>query len=286
MEEQKPFLVPATLQRVRCFLNTEAGMKVRPWAGADEVLDSFHDALRSHRREDPFWVALERLLSALAEDARRRGAVPTVASAGVEVLDPGRRAGLLAEIRGALQARRRGAGRFRRLAHALSAPAVGLLLLLGGAATAGCYGSHGEEGDVAAEGDDGSARDDGGSPDDAASADEATSEDATEAADEAPGDACVPGLRTFEEIVNTCVTDETYRAEILACVAALHDSWRTGLAALTDCEECWQVNNDLSACLMGGFVRPCDDPADAGTFDEEAFLDNCAIPLYLGVRFE
>ena len=55
MSEPRLRLVPATLHRLRCFLGTEARAKVKPWAPAEEVLDAFHDALRSRRDDAGFW---------------------------------------------------------------------------------------------------------------------------------------------------------------------------------------------------------------------------------------
>ena len=297
MSASRPHLVPATLHRVRCFLNTEGRLKVKPWAPASEVLDAFHDALRTRRGETDFWNTLEQLLQALIADMRQRRARGGPHPFDGEVLEPSRQAAVMAEIRAALSRRRRGAGRFRRLARSLSASAAASLLVLGGAATLGCYSSSGQVGDEdTAEATDVAgdaapdARPDVGpdaSPDatpdaeaDADVADEATPEAEAEAA-------CDPGTATIEEILTTCLPDPpypTYHADVIACVDSLHASWRTGLTQLLACEDCDSAMYDLMTC----FLNPgdsCRDPASAGEFDLDRFLGSCMVVLYIGVRF-
>lgn len=302
MENAGPQWVPTSLQRLRCFLGASAGLRIRPWAPTGEVLDRFHDALRARRRDDRFWSDLGALVAALLEDRRREAGDLRAA-----VADGPRREALLAEIRAALAARRRGSGRFRRLARRLSAPALGLLLVAGGAVTAGCYGSHGETDDDAADATDSAGSDE--TTDARPDAPDARSDDAAdsvrdEAADDAaevrPDDAtdgaaddaaCDPSTAVFEEIVARCLPgDEEYmvrfRADVLACVAALHESWRAGLTEHYACRPCWEFEDEMDNCLLHGMGSLCADPAAAGEFDLDRFLDNCAILLYVGVRFE
>ena len=280
-------LVPATLQRLRCFLNTEAGMRPRPWASPETLLDEFHDALRSHRRDDRFWSALEELLVALTDDMARRAADGS-SRFQPHALDPTHRAAVLAEIRQALESRRRGQGRFRRLARRLSGPAVANLLLLGGVSTLGCYGSHGEEAEADASAETPADARPDGAPDEA-SAEDARDDAAPEADAEAEAEAaCDAAGRTLETILDECGASPELRTAALSCVAALHDSWRAGLTDLLACASCGDVDFRIGTCLLdaGCANATCGDPADAGTFDVDAFLSNCCILLYLGVRFE
>jgi hypothetical protein len=259
-------------------------MRIRPWAPAGEVLDVFHDVLRRRRGDDGFWGELGRLVGILLEDRRVSSRGPDAAFA-----DGGRREALLGEIRSALAARRRGAGRFRRLARRLSAPALGLLLVLGGAATAGCYGSHGEEDEDGSGTDVVDVRPEDAAPEDAG-AEDAVPEDARP--DDAADDAgCDASGAVFEEILARCMPgDEEWivrrRAEVLACIAALHESWRAGLTEHYACAPCWEFENDISTCLIEGYLPTCEHPEDAGEFDLDRFLDNCAVLIYVGVRFE
>ena len=64
MSRNRPDLVPASLQRVRCFLGNSGRMKVKPWADTGETLDAFHDALLTRRDDERFWQDLQSLLEA------------------------------------------------------------------------------------------------------------------------------------------------------------------------------------------------------------------------------
>ena len=72
MSRNRPDLVPASLQRVRCFLGTSGRMKVKPWADTGETLDAFHDALLTRRDDEKFWQDLKSLLENLTADMSRR----------------------------------------------------------------------------------------------------------------------------------------------------------------------------------------------------------------------
>ena len=265
MKKTKPNMIPASLQRVRCFMNARGRMNAKPWMGAEATLDAFHDMLASNQRDDGFWKGMESLLETLTGDMKERLAARQGEIIDNEVLDTTRHHALLEEIRSSLDGRGAENGRFRRLASALSIPAMGLLFILGSAATTGCYDSSNLVGDGE------------------------TDADVTHEADAAPDpmvdpDAepeCVPGDRTLEEMIVECVEDDTQRDYYLECMDALHASWRSGLADLFACEDCWEVRHYLNDCLW----RACDDPAAAGEFDLEEFLDNCMMPVYLGVRF-
>lgn len=268
-----PNIVPASIQRVRRFLSVQGGMKVEPWAGVDETLDAFHDLLVSRRHDDGFWKDLELLLATLADDLRRRQETTLIDN---EVLDPHRHETLLAEIRSALENRTRGRGGFRKLAAALSVPAMGLLFVIGGVATVGCE-------DEASETDTDTAADT--APDEAGDTVLDTAVD--------PGPDTRPEVThdvgcdsTLGEMIDMCVPDETWRNEINACLDALHGSWRTGLEEMLACESCYAVVYWLDDCLRNGMTDACDRPGEMGEFDVDAFIDSCSVPIYLGLRME
>ncbi|MBW2262280.1 MAG: hypothetical protein JRG91_09940 [Deltaproteobacteria bacterium] len=265
MSRNRPDLVPASLQRVRCFLNTKGRMKVKPWAGPEETLDAFHDALVSHRDDDAFWTGMKSLLEALASDMSRRLSGDVVDN---EVLDPETHQALLEEIRAALAQQKKGRGGFCRLASSLSVPAVGLLAILGGVATVGCGSTSSIEGDT--------------------STDVAT-ETVDPAVDPIPEPLPEPGCEhegmTLERILGECVENEEARTRYIECIDGLHSSWHTGLRDLFECEDCWEVLSQLD-CLAYGMTDFCSNPEEAGEYDLDTLLDNCSVLLYLGVRFD
>jgi hypothetical protein len=278
MTARRSNLVPGSIQRVRCFLNVSGRMKVRPWATAGQTLDALHDALLARRADDAFWSGLGPLLDTLARDMRERLAAGNRVVDN-EVLDPARRQELLDEIRSALEGRRPGRGAFGALASSLSAPALGLLILVGGVATAGCEAATSLEGDAAAD----------VGPDSAdAAVDPAVDTYVDAPVDTAPDPVLDPGCEhegmTLEQIFDDCHFDADMRAFYVGCIDALHASWRTGLREYFECLPCSQVATDL-ACLSG-MVDYCTFPEEAGEFDLDRFLDNCATIIYLGVRFE
>jgi hypothetical protein len=277
--------IPASLVRIRCFMNTSGRMKAKPWATAGETLDAFHDMLRRQHGNDAFWKDLEKLLAALTRDVEKRMSTPATDN---ELLDPARHAALLAEIRSSLPG---SGGGFRKLASRLSTPAVALLLLLGGTTAVGCGPSTSLEGDA-----------------------DATTEPATDpvvepAADpavdhcdeiladiavdvepcdvEMDGEECLHACKSFEEIVVECVPEEPYpgardmRCEYIDCINTMHESWRTGLTEAFACMPCHVIDHLLS-CNLWVY---CEDPADP-ELDIEEFLDACHCCLYLGVRME
>jgi len=258
MSERMPNLVPASIQRVRRFLAVHGGMRVEPWAGAGETLDALHDALASHRGDDAFWREIASLLDVLGGDLGRRIEAREGSLVENEVLDPERREALLVEIRSALEGRGRGRGGFQRLASALSVPAAGLLLVIGGAVTLGCEEKDGTSADATTE----------------------TSPDST--GDPKQDVGCSASI---EQMLDICVEDPGYRSQVTTCLAALDSSWRTGLAEALACEDCDAVLFHLQ-CLTAGLADVCDDPSSAGTFDLETFVEQCSTPVYLGLRFE
>ena len=271
MNNNKPAMIPASLQRVRCFMSARGRLNVKPWMSAEETLDALHDMLAANQRDDGFWKGMETLLDTLTADMKKRLAARGEII-GNEVLDKARHHALLEEIRSSLDGRGAGTGRFRRLASALSIPAMGLVFILGSAATTGCYDSSNLTGDTETEADVMPEADAAGDP----------LIDPDPDPDPDPEPECVPGDRTLEEMIMECVEDESQREYYLECIDALKESWRSGLRDLFACEDCYEVRHYLYDCLW----RACDDPANAGEFDLEEFLDNCMMPMYLGVRLE
>ncbi|NOY91980.1 MAG: hypothetical protein GXP55_12355 [Deltaproteobacteria bacterium] len=267
-----PTLAPASLQRIRCFLQTRGRMKVKPWAPAEEVLDALRRCLEARHDDRRFWVDLSLLLDALCRDAvaRSTGAHDLMDN---ELLAPARIERLLEEIRDALKSAPTGHAPFRALAGSLSGPGAALLLLLGSATIVGCYRSH-------MLGADGSVMD--ASPPDARRLDAARADASIR--DAAPrdvgpldsGPVCDPVTQVAE-----CTLTPELSDQLCACIEALNESWQTALRQLVDRTGCSFLSNQ-AYCLLNA----CADPAAAGDFDLETFLDGCSAPLYLGVRFD
>ena len=266
MSTHNPNLIPASLQRVRCFMNTQGRMKVKPWSSAEETLDALHDMLVSNQRNDTFWKSMETLLETLTDDMKKRLSARRGEIIDNEVLDATRHHALLEEIRSSLGRRGGEQGRFRRLASALSMPAMGLLFILGGAVTAGCDYSSSLHGDDDADVD---------------VMHEADSAGDTES-DPVDEPECVPGDQTLEQMIGACLTDGPATADFIECIDLMHESWRVGLEELFACEDCTQVRDWLYRCLEWR----CSNPESQGEFDLDDFLSNCAVYVYLGVRFE
>jgi hypothetical protein len=295
-----PKLIPASLLRVRRFLNAEGAMKVKPWATVEETLDAFHDSLAANCHNDTFWNGLESLLAILSADIKQRTTTRPDELIDNELLVRERQQQLLHEIRRALANQKRGRGGFRGLISTLSPPAMGLLVMLGGVASQGCYSAETTRDDRDAAqspvGDSGAAdafwgdtgtgtagtqaKDNSILPQDS-SVDAVTIKPETGAG--AP-DACIRKDVTIVELINNCISDKNERTQVLACIDALDASWRTGIEELFQCQDCDTISNKLFNFMYG--CDYCADPRDAGDFDRNAFFDNCLMTLYLGVRFE
>jgi len=289
MNEPPIQFIPASLIRVRCFMNTTGRLKVKPWASAEETLDAFHDMLQRQRDNDAFWKDLEGLLASLTRDIKKRlsGNVPDN-----ELLDATRHGALLSEIRSALAASKGQPTGFRRLASALSAPAVAMLLLLGGTTTVGCDNTARLQGTADA------TSDPTPEPDTDPVSDPPPDYCAEVLADitvndapcdvEMEGEECLHACKSFEEIVVECVPEDSTslhggdaRCKYIDCIQTMHESWRTGLTELFACWDCRTIEHKLS-CDLDSFCRYPDD----SEFDLETFLDACHCCIYVGVRFE
>jgi hypothetical protein len=284
------FIIPSSIQRVRSFLIEMYGMKVKPWANTEETLAALHAMLVARQHCELFWTSLRALLKKLACDLKKRQEALPGTLVDNEVLDHQRYAALLDEIRACL-ARQTGesaTGSFRRLAGGLSVPALGLLLLLGGAATVGCdraaLNSGSKTPDAAVQSTD--ARDaqpaskaDG--PTLILSAPDLPPRIAPDVAP--PWDAVAVGpdgaVVTIRDIMNSCNIASSAQGSILVCLAGLRDSWTTGLAQELAGQSCAAVTSRLH-----GF--DCYEPCQSSGEFVEGNVPYCPpVIIYMGVRF-
>jgi hypothetical protein len=285
-------IVPSAIQRIRSFLIEMSGMKVKPWATTEETLAALHTTLVARRGCDVFWGSLRVLLETLARDLKTRQDASPGTLVDNELLDGERYATLLAEIRAALARQTAEPATFRRLAVALSAPALGLLLLLGGATSVGCdhTGLHGST----------QARDAGRSgvadakvaqpeanpdlPPSILIAPGLTTPDARSVADVgvAPSQSD-GGTVTIQDIMQACNIPDDQQQRIMGCLSTMRASWTTGMVELLAGADCNTV---------AGYLR-C-DPWDTcsqtmfgvgAEFDPKGQPICMPLPVYLGVRF-
>jgi hypothetical protein len=287
-------LVPSSIQRIRSFLVEMCGMKVKPWAGTEETLAALHTTLVAKYSCGIFWDSLRTLLERLAHDLKTRASATPGTVIDNEILDSQRYASLLDEIRQSLDRQAATAtGSFRHLSTALSAPALSLLLLLGGVASVGCDHSGLKPGngkpDAGLAADTSVTRPDTGSiptpdtgfviPTDGSIRitlpDTAPDHDAaTRSAD--------GGVVTIKDIMDSCNIPKTTQDQVLACLARLRDSWTTGVAQTLTGAPCDYVSNELDCfasasqtCMQGS-----NDEFVVGT------SRICKpVLIYLGVRF-
>jgi len=286
-------------------------MKVKPWATVEETLDAFYNALLENRRSEAFWQGLKSLLAILSGDLQQRVNARHGEVVDNELLDLRRQQQLLDEIRRALTGQQRGRGGFRKLTSALSPPAIGLLAMLGGIASQGCYLTDATSDDAdtkVSRVEDAQAKDaraeadqkirDSGVEDARTEADQAIRDSGVDAGVKPPDtgvnalETCETKALTISEIVNCCLpSGYGYEAEVrkqaLTCINGLNAAWRTGLEELFQSENCDMIISQLKDCLLSECAGvDCSNPQDAGEFDRDAFLENCCYPIYIGVRFE
>jgi hypothetical protein len=296
-------IIPTAIQRIRSFLIEVCGMKVKPWATTQETLTALHATLVARHECQIFWTSLRGLLESLARDLKtRQGALPGTLVDN-ELLDGTRYEALLDEIRAVLARGTAEAPTFRRLASALSAPALGLLLLLGGTITVACDRSTLRQ--TTANRDAGSpattdskvaqpeaspdiapatAPDLGPSPSspDVATAtapDLAHLPDALLAFDAVAPSSNDGATVTIQDIMEACNISS---ASILSCLATLRASWSKGMADSLAGVACDTVSNDLfcfaqNSCTGG--------PPPAGDFNAATAFYCPPMLIYLGVRF-
>jgi hypothetical protein len=296
------FIIPSSIQRIRSFLVEMYGMKVKPWANTEETLAALHAMLVARQHCDRFWASLQGLLERLAADVKKREAAAPGTLLDNEVLDSQRYQALLQEIRGCLaqQTSAPPTGSFRRLASGLSAPALGLLLLLGGAATVGC--------DNAALKGTTKTQDAAAQPDDATSSQPTLRMDvpaivlppAPDARADTPVkpevapprlDAVAAGGDgagvTIQDIMDSCNVSDHEQSMILACLGFLRASWTTGLAqelAGQNCEDVFWRLRPFDCDMKAG---PCQS---RGSSHDDEFtagdIPYCPpVIVYIGVRF-
>jgi len=289
-------IVPSSTQRIRAFLVERCGMKVKPWASTEETLAALHTTLVARHTCGIFWDSLRSLLETLARDLKVRQDAAPGSVVDNEVLDGESYATLLDEIRASLarQGKESPTPSFRHLASALSFPALGLLLLLGGAASVGCdhQALHGspQTPDAAAQTPDVAAQ----TPDLAAQTPDLakTPDTAPDTAvklllpDVAPQDVMKGGtdgaIVTLQAIMDSCNISSEQQDAVLACLAQLRSSWTSGIAAMLGAEGCQAVTSDVS-CFI--YSSNCMFSPPTGEFDP-TMPDLCTpIPVYIGVRF-
>jgi hypothetical protein len=264
-------IIPSAIQRIRSFLIEMCGMKVKPWATTEETLAALHATLVARHACDIFWTSLRGLLETLAGDLKTRQAATPGTLVDNELLDSGRYAALLHEIRAALACQTAEPATFRRLAAALSAPALGLLLFLGGAASVGC-GDSGLHGGAQAQDASPStvtnvpdapvtpkvpdaAKPEANSdlayiklPDAPPARDAAAATDAV-AASQSDGGAAV----TIQDIMDSCNIPDQTQQQVLACLAKLGDSW-AGLYGKSPAAQLAGVNCSVVSRDLGCFL--------------------------------
>jgi hypothetical protein len=286
-------LVPSSMQRIRSFLVERCGMKVKPWASAEETLAALHDTLAARDGCGIFWDSLCVLLENLACDLKTRSETSPEALIDNEVLDSERYARLLDEIRQSLSRQKAepaagtATGTFRQLSAALSAPALSLLLFLGGVAVAGCEQSGLKQGNS--------------QPDAAVAADTSPFFFPRDAGPDGVGPLILPPAPdtrpavfdavargpdgasvTIQDIMDSCNVDKSRQEAVLTCLRHLRDSWTTGIAEALAGTPCEYVDDQLSC--FASISKPC----MTGSFDEFVVgsTEICRpIPIYVGVRF-
>ena len=285
-------LVPSSIQRIRAFLIEMCGMKVKPWAGVEETLAALHATLVARQSCDIFWASLRVLLESLARDLKTRQCAEPGTLLDNEVLSDERYASLLDEIRASLakQTNEQQPRAFRQLAQGLSAPALGLLLLLGGVTTVGCDSSslRGENKTPDAAVTDLRSEQPDAAP--KAGPDSATNDLRIVFPDTAPPKTDVKdavskgpegGTVTLQEILDSCNIPEGMQANVLTCLSALHESWTTGIAAVLAGQDCQAVSSSLEPC---SYSSECTSGKPA-EFDPSSLRLCDPILIYLGVRF-
>jgi hypothetical protein len=305
MDSTGPTWVPASLVRVRCFLNRN-GMKVKPWLGPAAVLEGFHAALRSQTKNDRFWTELEQLLCDLANDMNQR-----IARRGWvvqnELLDQSTHTELLAQIREAIGIE--GNRGLHPVATAMPQRAGALLLMLAAAIVVGCGGEAAPATGVADNG--GMAAAAGGVTSGGSFASGGTSARTGGATGTggsifiltAPASggartnlcpnpgvasgldpnqfaACNPKL--VQALIPYDIESDTGK-QLLECACLLNDAWQTGLADLFAGQSCDDIAAYFGTC---GVSNLCASGRSSlpEQFDANQLLDNCMVTLYYGVR--
>lgn len=307
-------LIPSSIQRIRSFLVEMCGMKVKPWASTEETLAALHSTLLAKRACGIFWDSLRTLLENLARDMKARASAEPGSVIDNEVLDDGRYQGLLDEIRQRLSQREPEAG-FRPLSAALSAPALGLLLFLGGVASVGCARSSFVQApgtlDAAADQDNSPCLEICGAPKPTDGGNAAIRKPDTQPAtqrdtqanapvdgliriiippspDTSPGpDAVTRGPDgasvTIKDIMDSCNVPESDQQKVLACLASIDESWTTGVTAALAGAACARVIDQLT-CMASDSSDTCPPTRDPKFVVGTTRICQPRL-IYLGVSF-
>jgi hypothetical protein len=282
-------IVPSSIQRIRSFLIEMCGMKVKPWADAEETLGALHATLVARQGCDIFWTSLRVLLETLARDLKARQNAAPGTLVDNEVLDDEHYTTLIDEIRAALvrQGAETPASTFHRLASSLSAPALGLLLFLGGAATIGCerepLKSSSQMHDAATLG-----LPDAGSLQPETKADGLRFiqlPDARPAPDIAPKYAATSGpdggTVTIQDILDSCNIASQQQSMILGCLSLMDSSWSAAMVSALAGRDCMSVASSLG-CTPGETCTAWQYPSGSAPSN----LPLCMpVIIYAGVRF-
>ncbi len=291
MADNSSILIPSSIQRVKCFMNKEGRFKVKPWAGTDEILDSFFALLSNRANDDAFWKNLQMLLKDITKDVKYRLSLKDRAIDN-EVLNSDRYDVLLDEIRAAVSGATIKKGAFKTCIGKLSLQSSSLLFLMGGVAALGCSDKNpsdttGTEVSYDTETAIDTGTDTSINTDVTIETDSDTSSDTEANTDTQSDTEDTSQYRTLEEIVTEVISDEPYRAQVLSCIEGLNDSWHDGLEELFQNEEDAVIKNRIDRCLMVNYLIDfCNDPESAGEYNVDALLNNCVVPIYIGVRFE
>jgi hypothetical protein len=282
-------------------------MKVKPWASTEETLAALHTTLVARSGCDIFWSSLCVLLETLARDLKARQMAAPGTVVDNEVLDGERFNVLLDEIRAVLD--RQGTetpnSTFRRLASTLSAPALMLLLLLGGAASIGCGTQPMHH----------SARDAEGLPDAYSLQPEADGPAHVPQADasnlqpdskedvpiillpdaklllpdqkldaKSPGDTVTHNSDgatvTIQDIMDSCGIPNERQSSILSCLSKMHESWSTDMPRVLAGQDCTKTADQLR-CFADWTCNSAQD-----TKFKSGSTPICQpVRLYLGVCF-
>ena len=287
--------VPPSLLRVRAFL-FEHGMPIIPWATAAEVLEDFHELLRSHKSDDAFWQSVHELVLALNIDLRRLQPDHSHDA----FLDLAAEQALLAEVRARIDVEQAPSGNFAALTRRLTEACLPALLLLAGAATVSCGARTEYASDPNAGASTGGAT--GGATSNVASATggnagfvvPSTGGNAgfvlpptTGGSSSGPPVVCATtdagtgapiSMSDVQNIAQQCIASGSTRDAVLACLSTLNSSWQTGIESMLNCRSCadaakYLLNMTQSCSNLGNTFQLC-------TVDPRY----CVIPVYMGVR--
>ncbi len=304
--------------RLRRFLH-ERGLRLKPWATQEQILETFLAHLAHDRHEDDYWDELTKLAGDLAEELRQRR--PGSALAEAIVVDT---KALMQELRSALAKSRSERQGYRTLNTMLTGPAMTLLLLVtfvgvgcggdtggsdrNGATTppTGGAGAGGATTTLAMGGAGGSSSGTGGIslieiPNGGATT--GFGDDGPELASGAPSwgaaggaggaggavgagaggePGCIPSEMTFREMVEACIEDSEAREAYLAALESSHPDWSNVLRDYFRCRTCGEVLDHIGQCYSGSRQMGDVNPPEGS----DSIYDFCPpVMVYIGVRF-